>query len=275
MQRIRDAAKWLIGASAAVGAALIAGSQLSSIGLLPFGWRLGLALVGVVVALLGVVVAIWLASQVLLPVGVTLGDLNDQWDKGKRADVRFFHQHPRQLGTYKSPAHLRDARDAAWDVREQKFAEMDKAASDQESKAAKEAFDTADQEFRRLDDIIRMVLHTAQFEVLKDAFKRLLPKLMAVAGIAAGGIVLFAWAANPPPATSETSLQGAVLRNADLRDADLKGTNLRDADLQSANLEGADLSNARVEGVKWLHATCPDGVNSDAIGGTCLGHLSR
>ena len=33
--RIRDAGKWLIGASAAVGAALIAGSQLSDIGSLP------------------------------------------------------------------------------------------------------------------------------------------------------------------------------------------------------------------------------------------------
>src|SRR5689334_10268659 len=79
MQRIRDAAKWLIGAAAAVGAALIAGTQLSSIGKLSSGWRLSLAIAGVVLALAAVVFAIWFAVQLLLPVGVTLTELDSEW----------------------------------------------------------------------------------------------------------------------------------------------------------------------------------------------------
>src|SRR3954467_11055970 len=79
MQGIRDAAKWLIGAAAAVGAILITGKQLSSIGQLPIGIRLGVAVVGIIVALLAVVAAVWVAVQVLLPVGVTLKELKDHW----------------------------------------------------------------------------------------------------------------------------------------------------------------------------------------------------
>jgi hypothetical protein len=37
--KIREAAKWVVGSFAAVGAALIAGSQLSSIGKIPHGFR--------------------------------------------------------------------------------------------------------------------------------------------------------------------------------------------------------------------------------------------
>jgi hypothetical protein len=72
-QRIRDAAKWLIGSAAAVGAALIAGSQLSSIGQLEFGWptsdaaaRLWVAVLGAMLAIGAVAVAIWRAVRLMI-----------------------------------------------------------------------------------------------------------------------------------------------------------------------------------------------------------------
>jgi len=49
--------------------------------------------------------------------------------------------------------------------------------------------------------------------------------------------------------------------------------NLKDANLTGATLVGADLKGANVKGVTWSHTVCPDGTNSDANGGTCLGHL--
>jgi hypothetical protein len=49
-----------------------------------------------------------------------------------------------------------------------------------------------------------------------------------------------------------SSLSGAYLRGADLRDADLRGADLRDADLRGADLRDADLHGAVLRGAKGL-----------------------
>jgi uncharacterized protein YjbI with pentapeptide repeats len=69
------------------------------------------------------------------------------------------------------------------------------------------------------------------------------------------------------------NLKGAILIGADLAGADLQGANLLGADLTNANLTGANLKGANLKGVIWSNTTCPDGTNSTADGGTCLGHL--
>ena len=77
---------------------------------------------------------------------------------------------------------------------------------------------------------------------------------------------------------SGANLTGANLNSANLTGADLTGANLSGANLNKANLTGADLSGANVTGanfdkVTWSNTTCPDGTNSDADAGTCIGHL--
>jgi hypothetical protein len=85
------------------------------------------------------------------------------------------------------------------------------------------------------------------------------------------------------------------LRFADLTGADLTGANLTNADLSSvgafldsftdlsdADLNGAILVNTNLEGVigaprnaqlsVYGNTICPDGANSDDVGGTCVGH---
>lgn len=74
------------------------------------------------------------------------------------------------------------------------------------------------------------------------------------------------------------SLVGADLAGAALADASLVAADLSAADLTGADLTGADLRHARtagaiVAGVTWSATTCPDGVDSDDVGGTCIGHL--
>lgn len=69
-------------------------------------------------------------------------------------------------------------------------------------------------------------------------------------------------------------LSQSILRDADLRDADLSRSNFQMTDLTNANLTGADLTNAITRGAIWKNTTCPDGTNSDANGGTCVGTLS-
>jgi hypothetical protein len=82
---------------------------------------------------------------------------------------------------------------------------------------------------------------------------------------------------------SNSNLQGANLKGdpltgANLTGANLIGTTLQGADLQGANLTNANLGGATMKGaslggVTWSNTVCPDGINSDAAGKTCMGHL--
>ena len=64
---MRTAAKWMLAAAGAVGAALISGGPLVAVGQVHGLWHAFLAWLGLVVALGGVGVAIWYTSQVLVP----------------------------------------------------------------------------------------------------------------------------------------------------------------------------------------------------------------
>ncbi len=82
---------------------------------------------------------------------------------------------------------------------------------------------------------------------------------------------------------SSSTLIGSDLRRANLTGSNFTGANLAGANLTGAvltnvNLTGADLSGALVSSATftaatWANTVCPDGVISDANGGTCAGHL--
>ena len=78
------------------------------------------------------------------------------------------------------------------------------------------------------------------------------------------------------------NLTGVRFAHANLTDSDLTGANLTDADLLSTVLAGANLTDAdltgasmsaNLSGVEWSNTTCPDGSNSDDVGGTCENNL--
>ncbi len=75
-----------------------------------------------------------------------------------------------------------------------------------------------------------------------------------------------------------TTFVSTSFARANLAGADLMGAKLGLIDFGHANLANADLDGARlfvvnVSGVVWENTTCPDGTNSNADGGTCIGHL--
>jgi uncharacterized protein YjbI with pentapeptide repeats len=72
---------------------------------------------------------------------------------------------------------------------------------------------------------------------------------------------------------SGANLTGATLTRSILTGANLNDANLKDANLTNSNLAGALLEEANVKDVIWSNTICPDGTNSDANGGTCVGHL--
>lgn len=88
-------------------------------------------------------------------------------------------------------------------------------------------------------------------------------------------------------AANGADFSGADLSGADLTGGSYAGTDFRGANLsgakadpagvfqranfEGANLTGANFANAIVTPVNWRNTTCPDGSNSDAHGGTCVG----
>ncbi|WP_233558798.1 pentapeptide repeat-containing protein [Micromonospora radicis] len=270
-ERIRDAAKWLVASAAAVGAAMLAGSQLSSIGELHFGApdsvenaRLWIAVLGAVAGLSAVVYAIWTAVQILLPKLVLVSDLDRAWAQ-RRSElapvVDHFRRNPKYLQGFAAPTEVITARE--------QLVAAQREPSTGDDVRAQLAAGIAD-----LDERITAIEDTATHEALKEQFRRALRKLMLATAVAALGIVAFAWAANPPAHQPTADLRNARLVDAYLRDVDLRDARLDHADLTNADLTGANLTGASINGVVWRNTTCPDGSNSDDNRHTCAGHLS-
>jgi hypothetical protein len=74
-----------------------------------------------------------------------------------------------------------------------------------------------------------------------------------------------------------SNLARANLSRATLAGADLSHANLGQVNLSGATLRGAALTAANLIGITWSHTICPDGSDSDAIGGdaaTCRDNLT-
>lgn len=269
--RIRDAAKWLIVSSAAVGAALLAGTQLSNIGKLDAGLRLAVAFVGAAVGLGSVIFAIFVAVRLLLPVTVTLDELVNEWEAPKKRlepAITFFKDQRKYLQGFETAKELRDFRQEAVDRLNKA---PDGTSGEEEKYTEVQASIISD-----LDERIEDVEAIAQTRTLEGQFSQTLRLLLIAVIAAAVGVVAFAWASNPPmPPTPVASLRNARLIGANLRDADLTNTKLDNANLTNADLTGAKLDKASTIGVVWKNTTCPDGENSDTVGNTCSGHLSK
>lgn len=292
IDRIRETTKWLVTSFAAVGAVLIAGSQLSGIGKLDVCTamelrclRLPLAVLGAVTPLVAVAVMIAAAIGVLLPRDWTLSQLTTEWREREHtsAVVAFFATSPELLQGFGSVVDLhaeigrvRQARAAArneW-----------KRASDQDQKAAARGLQRIDGQLRSLYRRAATITAIANYVSLRSDFRRFRVKFFAGAVVVALGLVVFAWAANPPTVQRPPSLRNADLTNARLRGANLRGADLRGANLTGVDLTGANLDGAKLDKVTWARTTCPDRTKSDDLArvdkktgrptnGTCEGHL--
>lgn len=260
---LSSAAKWLIAALGTIGATLIAGSQLSSIGSLPIGPRFFLAVAGLTVGLAGVLWAVWRVLDLVAPDRYTISELAREWvasgavrgtgvaSRRRRRTYpvpHWFAVNPEHLANHDSPQHLLDH----WN---------DRDAPDR------------DRVLASIDDMVML----ANYRRSRSRFDRAKAPLAGAMLVAAAGVCLFAWAANPgvapPPSLRNADLSGARLGGSVLTGVDLTG-----ADLTGADLRGALLDAAVLDDVTWAGTTCPDGVNSDDTAradgaGTCLGHL--
>ena len=265
IQSFRDVTKWIAASFAAVGGALLATSQLTTIGRLPVGWpttldtaRLWVALACGALGFAAVIGSIWMVAQAQLPVMTSISEIAFAWDVPRSpimAAVLFLRRNPKFLQGFDSPQGAIDARTGL-------VARLGSAESD-ESLAPR---------ISDLDDRIAAIEDIANFEVVRARSRRRFQSLMAMALIGGIGILGFSWAANPPAPSPGLNLRGAKLVGAFLRDVDFRNAKLDGADLTGADLTGANLEGATISGVIWVGTTCPDGTNSNANQNTCAGH---
>jgi hypothetical protein len=270
---VRSAAKWFIAGLGGIGAILVAGSQLSSVGALPAdSARFWLALAGVSLGLLAILWAMWRVVDVLTPTQWAFEDLvavwnatpaqpppDRWWNRRKRRSVgRFLRDHPLLYGNQESPEKMQ------------------------------QLYEESEPDRQGLDDLVDLMdtlLDKAATVDLQSRFRTLRWQIATGVLIGAAGIILFAWAANPAtPDQPPPSFRNADLTDLDFHGASLRNVDLTGADLTGANLLDADLAGAVLEDVTWSNTTCPDGTNSDSratkdaagalTGGTCEGHMT-
>jgi hypothetical protein len=258
VDRVREAAKWLIGAFAAIGGVLIAGSQLSSLGGLE-GGRLLLAVLAAVLALVGLALAIWLVFDIMLPSQATLHDLVEAERRGDQGLGTIARDHPELLQGYsKKVAGLQSSYRAALIQRRRALEgnyQTPPTVSDDEVLRANNRVTSIGY---AVDAVLSVAVYLALDRKLRSQSRKWL--LFAAALGTAVAIIGFVFAANPPQddeaggdTTAGLQLDGALLPNAslagqDLSNANLEATTLSDADLRAADLRDATITNARWEG---------------------------
>jgi hypothetical protein len=202
--QIREAAKWLVGSFAAVGASLIAGSQLSSIGKLPVCapssvecTRLWIAVVGAVGALVGVVWAVWTGVALLAPPRLQVGDLKTHW-KSRGPIYLYFQANRAQLQGFadfdEMDALEKDAY-SKFDQLNSQMQDIEGARREQLDRELDDAESLLSDILGRSDDVVAIANHVHYVHFFRE---EALKRLIAAAAVTAIGIVAFAWAANPP-----------------------------------------------------------------------------
>lgn len=289
---LRDTAKWVLGTLGAIGAALVTGLGLSSLADLDEPLYLVLAILGIILALIGVAWGIAQTAAVLRPSTVSFDDIvTAEKDPNKRKayleDV--FHAQKGMLGGSSSYEELQTKADDAFEKRIHDLERHYDAPTDSD-KATKAAASQARAQLygQRIDSAVAR----AAYGEVKSRLS--IPQQLLAGALVAGGVCLFAvMLALPldrPPDfrgadLSEVDLSGARLTQADFggmrlsavdfRDTDLRGTSFEKATLNDVNLLGANLKDANLKGTKWTGSTCPDGASSDESGNRCDHHLDR
>jgi hypothetical protein len=194
--RIRESAKWLIVAFAGVGAVLAAGLGLSGLGGLD-NLHLTWSILGLAIAVGGVVLAVMAAGEVVTASFVTMKWLSQQ--AGSDPAMVGVEGDTGLLGGYASVEELKLAYDMAIKDRRDAL----KATYEDPDDPAKRLKAEAGQAWVKTLDLSQdHVIERASFNKLRAAYKTAGHKIAAGAVLAAIGIAIFAWGANPPDAVS-------------------------------------------------------------------------
>jgi hypothetical protein len=198
---IRETAKWLSVAFAAIGAALIAGVQLSNLGGIDSPLDQFVAVTGLLFGLCGVSWAIWLVTNILTPGHLTLASLADEPDLA--AIRQFLHTDP---GFLKEKARdVNELKEKYHDSLKKRNKVWEKYINDIRNKITLTEAQPEDEHLRRemkleeavfqdLDGLVNQVRTSASYELLRLRFQDSRKRIFGAAIVTLFGICLFAWA---------------------------------------------------------------------------------
>jgi hypothetical protein len=192
--QIQATAKWIIAAFAGVGAALIAGLQLTGLGKLDIG-ELAVAVAGLTLALGSVFIAIRLVANVLTPPMIFLGELKDWVGELTEEDETLLMGRADNLDQLlERYLTLDDEVRAEWTAAEV-------AESKGKAQAAKEAKDRAeakDKEFKPLNQVVAFLRGLAINLKVRKAFSDMWRPLLGAVIAGTVGVVILAYETNRP-----------------------------------------------------------------------------
>jgi hypothetical protein len=215
---IREVAKWLIGALAAVAVVMLAGVQISSLGSIPTDnpWRLATAGLAALVAVVAVVRAIYMLTTVLMVQTSSVTDLREGASPAAVALRRVIDGDPGFLEGRASVKELVDdytasQRDAIESLDAQADAQRaaDEAGANEAAEAkaqlerATKAAARADTRRTLLGDRVRSLVELDGYLKVRASFEKARNGLLWWSVLAAVAIIVFAWAANPPEAKDQ------------------------------------------------------------------------
>jgi hypothetical protein len=188
IDRIRDTAKWLIGAYAAVGAVLVAGLQLTSLGKVEDDTRLWVAIGTAAIALLAVLYGISKIAAVLSPVTV-----DEEKDLGPGSPIEKMTQKAPSLlkKQARTPAELQAKYATAVDDYQRKRVA---------ARADPELVPEVERDYRALlaiNSTLDYLKKLALFQKVDAKFSGAKRRLAGASIVAAACVITFAWAANP------------------------------------------------------------------------------
>lgn len=220
IDQMRVSARWILSSFAAVGAVLVAGSQLSDIGALD-GSRLWLSLASAFAALLGIGLAIAGMSAVLTPRATTLSDLREMERDRSSAFARHLAESPELLQEQAdSVAQLHERYMAARVARQQARQALDAVPDDP----------TRARTYRQADEWVQDLRHVGMqlrpiggFYRVRAAFLRGRGLAFAGAALVAVGMLAFAYAAHPAEDGADDDVAIGSARLADVLGEDCAG----------------------------------------------------
>ncbi len=195
IDRLRDTAKWLIGAYAAVGTVLVAGLQLTSLGKVEDHTRLWAGVLTAFAALVAVIVGIWKIAGVLAPVTVQQSDLapGSKADQMVRATPSLLKGQAPDLATLQA-----EYSEALRDYQSQRAA----ARADPTKKPDAEA---TYRQLMAIHDPLDGMRRIALFEKVQKKFDDAKRVLGGAALLTVACVIAFGWAANPSEPSEETA----------------------------------------------------------------------
>jgi len=189
--RLRDTAKWILTSFAAVGALLVAGLQLSSLGELTGDTpdsRIFAALVGIAAAAFGVALAIWCTSTVLAPFLNTFGSADEE------------------IKTARKVLADREIVGETYDELKEKIAHADTAIDEAATKHGRDSpeYVAAVAAREEWEPLKQLALASIGSKLLWRRYARARKGVVVAIALVTAGVVAFAWGANAPEEEKET-----------------------------------------------------------------------